>query len=277
MLFESRRFPIRVLRLVGAGISDMAPVEPELLPALLADERWDVFVGEALTTGSGELLGARVLRRHNSPVIRFEGSSWNEYLAARSPNFRSQVRGRERKLAREHGLRYRLADDRERLSADLGSLFALHRARWPRGTSSFGWDEHVEAFHRDFARLALNRGWLRLWFLEAGGKAVAAWYGFRLDGIEYYYQAGRDPAWEACSVGFVLLSHTIREAAEDGIREYRLLRGGEKFKSRFATEDPGVETIALTRSPVARAALTVADARRRRRAARAGRSSARPC
>ena len=45
----------------------------------------------------------------------------------------------------------------------------------------------------------------------------------------------------------MLLAHTIREASNDGMREYRFLRGGEPFKSRFADADPGLETVVVTR------------------------------
>jgi CelD/BcsL family acetyltransferase involved in cellulose biosynthesis len=51
----------------------------------------------------------------------------------------------------------------------------------------------------------------------------------------------------------VLLAHSIREAAADGMREYRLLRGAESFKLRFAEADPGVETFALARGAAGRA------------------------
>jgi Acetyltransferase (GNAT) domain len=56
-------------------------------------------------------------------------------------------------------------------------------------------------------------------------------------------------------VGFVLLAHAVRQAAEDGMCEYRLLRGGEEYKYRFATADPGLETVGLARGPLAGAAL----------------------
>ena len=65
-------------------------------------------------------------------------------------------------------------------------------------------------------RHALERGWLRLWVLEADGKAVAAWYGFRFAQIDWYYQSGRDPDWERQSVGFVLLAHTIAGRSTTG-------------------------------------------------------------
>jgi hypothetical protein len=59
-------------------------------------------------------------------------------------------------------------------------------------------------------------------------------------------------------VGFVLLAHSIRAAVQDGIKEYRFLRGHEAHKYRLAMEDPGLETKALTRGPVGRLALSAA-------------------
>jgi hypothetical protein len=49
----------------------------------------------------------------------------------------------------------------------------------------------------------------------------------------------------------VLLIHSIRQALEDGLDEYRFLRGGEPFKYRFAANDPGLETYRRKRDPVA--------------------------
>ena len=266
-LYLWRSFPLRVLRFVGHGPSDaLGPVcAPEdrsaaaaALRARLAGERFDAFIGEELPAdqGWGEALGARVLRRRASPVIRLRGRSWNEFLASRSSNQRAAIRREERRLAGQ-GLHYRLASDPERLQADLDSLFALHRAAFPRGASAFGWDARLQAFHREFAATALARGWLRLWFLELDNRPVASWYGFRFENADFAYQGGRDPEWSRWSVGRVLLAHTIRTAFEDGIAEYRLLRGGEHYKCRFANDDPGVETVVLTPSVTARAALAL--------------------
>ena len=116
-------------------------------------------------------------------------------------------------------LRVRLADDPDRLGSALDALFALHRARWPGSH----WFAAAEAFHRDFAALALERGWLRLWVIELDGRPAAAWYGFRFEGIDSYYQGGRDPALTRERLGLVLTIHTVREAIADGIEEYRFL------------------------------------------------------
>jgi CelD/BcsL family acetyltransferase involved in cellulose biosynthesis len=160
----------------------------------------------------------------------------------------------------DRGLRFRLADRPDQLQQDLDVLFALHRARWPGSP----WFADAEAFHRDFADKALDHGWLRLWTLELDGRPAAVWLGYRFQGIESYYQAGRDPALQKERVGFVLLAHTIEAAFADGMDEYRMLRGDESFKYRFATSDPELETLARPTGAFGRAALALRTLRRRR-------------
>jgi CelD/BcsL family acetyltransferase involved in cellulose biosynthesis len=274
-LYLSERGPVRMLRFIGHGPADqLGPVcAPEhrravaaALQRLLAERRgdWNVMLAERLAPAEGwaGMLGGTVVHREESPTLQVGGRSFDEFLASRSKNFREQVRRRARKLAREHEVVFRLADATT-LEADLDTLFRLHDARWSESeeeTSAF--DEQRRAFHGAFARHALERGWLRLWVLEAGGQAVATWYGFRFAHIDWYYQSGRDPEWERQSVGFVLMAHTIAGAFDDGMLEYRLLRGGEGYKDRFASDDPGIETIALTRGVVGRAALLAAKGAR---------------
>jgi CelD/BcsL family acetyltransferase involved in cellulose biosynthesis len=206
-----------------------------------------------------------VVAETGSPVLGFDGHGWDELLATKSRNLREQVRRRERKLLKTHDVVYRLVSDADGLDAALDDVFRLHRLRWGTKTT-FG---ETEAFQREFAATAAARGWLRLWLLELDGSTVAAWLGFRYAGAECYYQAGRDPAHESSSVGFVLLSHTIRAAVEDGASEYRFLRGDEPFKYRFASRDDGLESIVVARGAAGRTALAAG------RAARAVRSTLR--
>jgi hypothetical protein len=55
---------------------------------------------------------------------------------------------------------------------------------------------------------------------EGGVEQVAAWYGWRFAGAEWYFQAGRDPRWDAYPLGVVTLVHTVREACRDGKSAY---------------------------------------------------------
>lgn len=186
------------------------------------------------------------------PRSKSEGIDWEGFLSRASRNLRQQVRRRERNVERAHQLRYRLADDQDRLDYDMDLLFSLHAARWGAVNRGF---QTVHAFHREFATLAFNRGWLRLWFLELDGAPAAAWYGFRFGTVESYYQAGRDLRYEHLSIGSVLLAHSIREALNDGMHEYRFLRGREDYKYRFAHEDHDLGGIALPATVRGRAAI----------------------
>jgi CelD/BcsL family acetyltransferase involved in cellulose biosynthesis len=269
-LYVRRRGPLRILRFIGHGPAD------QIMPISLPDDRehaaaalrlalddgvgrWNVAVLERLPGEQDwpRLLGAPAARREPSPVLEAEGMDFEAWLKSRSKNFRDQIRGRERKLARKHELAFRLTEDPERLDADFDELVRLHQLRF--GETSRAFDPPRDTFHREFARAALDRGFLRLWTLELDGRAAAAWLGYRMGGTEWYYQSGRDPDLERESVGFVLMAHTIRAALDDGMSAYRLLLGDESYKDRFANADHGLDTIVVSRG-LGRAAQLAARA-----------------
>jgi CelD/BcsL family acetyltransferase involved in cellulose biosynthesis len=198
-------------------------------------------------------LSGTTYRRTGSPVVEFGGASWEEFFAGCSRNVRQDARWRERMLVREYDARFHQGDP-GRFESDFDTLLALHDLRW-RGASLFSGPER--AFQREFARLAADRGWLRLWFLELNGKPAAAWYGFRFGNSYAAYQSGRDPAFERLSLGTALDWYTIRVACEEGASEYRYLRGGERYKYRFATNDPGLVSIAVARGVLGRSLLSL--------------------
>ena len=283
-----RRGPLQVARFLGHGPADeLGPIakaeDPRGVDALVELQEgghWDVLLAERLPSASGVAarIGGRTLLTEASPLVEVSEGAFEGYLKERSRNFRSQIRRKERSLL-EKGLTYRLSDDADRLEADMSTLTALHEARWgAEGSGALG--DRRAAFHLDFARAALARGWLRLWLAELNGKPVAAWYGFRFAGKEWYYQSGRDPEWDRESVGLVLLAHTIRSAFDDGLTTYKLLRGGDAYKDRFATSDPGLETVVAGRGPVGKAAElasgTALKVRRRLRRSGAGPSTTPP-
>jgi len=53
----------------------------------------------------------------------------------------------------------------------------------------------------------------------------------------------------------VLFAHTVRDSLDGGAREYRMLRGHEPYKQRFADEDAGVATVAVALGMTGRAYL----------------------
>jgi CelD/BcsL family acetyltransferase involved in cellulose biosynthesis len=234
-LFVWSERPLRILRLIGHGHGDrLGPIcrqddvktaEQAFRRALEAD-RHDVFIGDWVAGDRDwtRTLGGRVVRRTGYPIVRFANGSWDEFLASHSQRFRKNLRNSRNRLEREHEVVYRLADSGS-LDRDLDTAFRLHRARF-RTHSCFFCGDH-EPFQRDFAALALERGWLRLLLLELDGVPVCFEYGFSFQNAYFAYQGGRDPAWARHSVGFLAEIESIRRAFAEGATEYRFLGGEE--------------------------------------------------
>jgi CelD/BcsL family acetyltransferase involved in cellulose biosynthesis len=255
-LFEWSRRPLRILRLIGHGHGDrLGPISrhdeleraAEILRFALAAEPYDVFVGDWVAGDRdwAGVLGGRVVRTTGYPILHLRERSWDEFLASRGRRFRKSLRHIRNRLERDHDVSYRYAESAT-LDRDLDEAFRLHRARFREHVCLFC-GEH-EAFQREFAALALERGWLRLLLLEVDGKPVCCEYGFVFQDAYFAYQGGRDPAWDRESVGFLLEAESIRRTVEEGAAEYRFLGGEEDYKYRYRTEDPRLETVAASAS-----------------------------
>jgi CelD/BcsL family acetyltransferase involved in cellulose biosynthesis len=193
------------------------------------------------------------------PGIELGADGWQSYLVDRGRNFRDQAGRYPRRIERRYRVRYRRTVHESELDSDMATLFRLHDARWSRRGGSSLTSEQARRFQTDFARSALKRGWLRLWFLELDDSPVAAWYGWRIGSRYAYYQAGFDPAFAKLGVGFVLMVHTVRSALEEGASYYDMLLGDEDYKARFTNAAEPVRTVSLSRSPSAHFA-TAAEA-----------------
>jgi CelD/BcsL family acetyltransferase involved in cellulose biosynthesis len=213
-----------------------------LLANVDAEAEWWRALGEAFPTTL-----ATVARDESVlPFIELSGLDWDRYLAGRSRSLRSQVGRKLRSLRKEHDVRFRRTLRTEEVAGDLAILFRLHDARWAERPQGSGFsDPEVRAFHVEFAKAALTRGWLRFTAMEVDGAPIAALYGWLIGGRWSYYQAGFDPAWSRHSPGFLLLAETIRQAIEERVSEYDMLLGEEPFKRRFTTSERRVCTVFL--------------------------------
>jgi CelD/BcsL family acetyltransferase involved in cellulose biosynthesis len=255
---------VRKLRFAGFGAAnELGPVcAPADLDAAavalrqaLAETRrgWDIFVGENLPgEGWDRRLGAKRVSAEPSPIVQLPPGGWDEYLASRSASFRQELRRKERRLV-EQGFRFRTVQREEELGPALDTLFRLHRLRW--GSEASPWFAGFEAFHREFAAVALERGWLRLRLIESDDGAIAVNHCFRFGDAEWGYQIGRDPEDRTTSAGPILFAQSVREAIAEGAATFRLGPGGQPYKLRLATDDPGLETVAVVRGVRGRAAL----------------------
>lgn len=171
------------------------------------------------------------------PVIDLTGHTWESYLGTLGSSHRQNVRRRLRALHRDFDVRLQRVASEDELPVAFDALLTLHQDRWSsRGGSNALTKGAVVAFHRDFARTALERGWLRLFVLWLDGKPAAALYGFMYRGRFLYYQSGFHRDHEKHAVGLVTMGLAIQSAIEDGATEYDLLHGGEPYKRLWSRQ-----------------------------------------
>lgn len=168
------------------------------------------------------------------PFIDLSGHDWPSFLQSLGSSHRYNLRRRLRNLEKRADLRFeRIRSEEQRVEA-MRILIALHGSRWRRrGCPGAFHSPELVAFHDEFSRLALERGWLRLYVLRLNGEPAAALYGLLYKGDFYFYQSGFNQDYQRQSVGLVTMGLAIRSAIEEGAKTYDFLRGSESYKYRW--------------------------------------------
>jgi CelD/BcsL family acetyltransferase involved in cellulose biosynthesis len=172
------------------------------------------------------------------PFINIDSQKWEAFLASLSSNHRYNFQRRLKNLKKEFAVEFAAACSSDEAERALETLIVLHRKRWTqRGEASDAFqNDAVVAFHREFARLALGHGWLRLFTLTLNGEAAASLYGLMYGRKFHFYQSGFDVAYGKHSVGLVTMGLAIKAAIDAGAIEYDLLHGGEDYKFQWTNE-----------------------------------------
>lgn len=271
-LYRARRGPLRVLRFSGHGPADeVGPVcgPGDRVAAIMALRRvmasidgWDLFIGDALPADErwDALLDGIEMHREGSPVLVLDYATWDDFTGRLTRKFRREIRSSDARASRVGRINYVRADSDLDLDIAFDIFEALHDARWSGGRSSL---TRYAAFHRDFSRIAAERGWLRMWLLQVDGSPAAIRYDFVFGDAYHAYNAGRDPGFSSLSPGLLLRAATLRTAIEDGLRSYRFLRGSEPYKYRFPVVASEIAVVAKAKGPIGRLAVSVARSLRR--------------
>jgi CelD/BcsL family acetyltransferase involved in cellulose biosynthesis len=180
------------------------------------------------------------------PYVDLKSTEWTRYLDRRGASVRANFRRRLRQLEQIGPVTLEAAVTDAQRRAGLERLIGFHLQRWERRGGSEAFHEPaLIAFHEDFSRLALSRGWLRLFTLRCGERAVASWYCFRYGDAMLFYQSGFDETLAKHSVGLVAMGLSIKKAIEEGAAEYDLLHGSEEYKFQWAGESRQIGRLEL--------------------------------
>lgn len=180
------------------------------------------------------------------PLIPLAGMSWEAYLATLGAEHRYNFNRKWKHLNRDYRVRFLRADTEEECRESVDLVMELHNSRWrDRGGSNAFDTPMLVGFHHEVTRLALKRGWLRLYVLRLNGRPAAGLYGFLYGRTFYFYQSGFDATYHKQSVGLISMGLSIKNAIEEGAKEYDLLHGGEDYKSHWSRESRRLSRLEL--------------------------------
>jgi CelD/BcsL family acetyltransferase involved in cellulose biosynthesis len=208
------------------------------------------------------------LKQNICPYIDLRGHTWDTYLSTVGSNLRKNVNRYIRNLPRDFEMRLLCAQSQAEAQLALEALIDLHHKRWgAKGESEAFQSASSIAFHREFADIAAEHGWLRILVLYLNETPAAALYGWFYGSVFYFYQSGFDPAYNRNSVGVATMALSIKTAMEEGATEYDFLHGDEEYKFHWTrqTRDLGRLELypPLTRANIYRHAISLNRVARR--------------
>ncbi len=164
-------------------------------------------------------------------------ASWEELIQNASSSLRAQVGRRRRMLEREGAVTFRVGGSLATLERDLEIFLTLESSGWKeRSGTAITSKPSTNRLYRDFARGAAAQGWLRLYFLELDGEAIAADYGCAFAGTGVFMKTGFNEDYGRLSPGLVLRAEVLRSSIEEGLAGYDFLGDPDNYKTRWTSE-----------------------------------------
>ena len=246
MPFVEVRSPWSALRPMGFGPSDyLQPlsrqgfddqVSDELASFLLEKSRKrlvDIHQLRETLPLAKKLCEKSVGREQAACLVLDLPKTYDQYLALLGKSLRFDCRKLEKEPFKSGTARIVSVGVGEMRSA-VDFFFEAHKKRWSkRGLPGAFMGNRIRDFHREWAELAAQKGWLWMSLLELDGQSVGAIYAMRLGPTCYFYQSGFDPSQSSISPGTLLVAHTIQRAIEEGLTHFDFLRGDEPYKRRW--------------------------------------------
>ena len=163
-----------------------------------------------------------------SPYLTLSGT-WDSYLASLPAKFRSNLRNRLTRLARVGEPQLEVVEAADTRACE--DAMRLEASGWKVDAhTSISSSASVQQFYRLLAERAAARGWLRLMFLVAGGRRIAASYGAQFGNTLFLIKTGYDPDFATCAPFKLLTSLAIERAYAEGLREVDFLGNTEPWK-----------------------------------------------
>ena len=162
-------------------------------------------------------------------ILRVQGQSYEDYMAARPARLRNTIVRKQRKLEREHGCEIRLFVGGE-VPPSMSDYHAVYGASWKA-------NEQYAAFLDGIVAGFSRAGWSRLGLLYVKGRPVAAQLWFVAHGRASIFRLAYDETWRQYSPGSILTRFLMAYVIDiDGVDEVDFLTGNDAYKQDWMSE-----------------------------------------
>ena len=162
-------------------------------------------------------------------ILRVQGQSYEDYMAARPAKLRNTISRKKRKLEREHGYEIRLFTGDE-VPRKMSDYYAVYTASWKANEQYVGFVDEMVA---DFSQA----GWSRLAILYIKGQPAAAQLWFIHHGKASIFRLSYDELWKQYSPGSILTSFLMEYVIDiDKAEEIDFLTGNDAYKQEWMSD-----------------------------------------
>ncbi|MFC1661146.1 GNAT family N-acetyltransferase [Gemmatimonadota bacterium] len=181
--------------------------------------------------------GGTVVRPETvSPLVRFDGD-WDTYLQSRPRRVRKELKRKMRRAEKTGGVEWTVAKGPDEVDAAVAAVFQVEEHSWKESQGeSISDNQDLREFFFRFARVAADRGWLRIHLLHLDGEPIAYIYGVVRGGHYYALKTSYDQKHRDLSPGIVLFGHALQDAASQGYGTFEFLGEDQRWKHELATE-----------------------------------------
>lgn len=148
-----------------------------------------------------------------------------EYLAGRPNIVSKNSRYYLRRMQKEGTLEFRLVTHEPDMDAVMDEYYELYAKSWKKS------EDLGPGFHRDLAKFAAEKGWLRLGFLVLNGTPIVCHLWLQFQEAAYWTKSCYDESFKRFSPGTVLTSDMFRTLIDqDRVSSVDMLQGDQPYK-----------------------------------------------
>ena len=207
-------------------VTDYAKTDIKDLPSGYKKIQLDYAREDSKTFINLQGTSLKVGKQEVAPYIDLP-KTWEEYLAGLKRKYRKELK---RKFKRLKEIKHEFITE-----SNLEEFVRLHRLSDPKKNKFMS--EPMARFFQDIYEIKFP-GWQTvLNFLKIEDKYAAGIMSFISENEWWLYNSGFDPEFGFYSAGLLLKAFSIKQAIEQGKKNYDFLRGSERYKYELGGKD----------------------------------------